>query len=278
MDFLKLLPFPQVISIFGVFMLLVIVIDFFRTAPPARLLENSKTRLLRRIINELTIFIVITILILFFVSPHERPILMASLFGGVIITSILGLIYAEAKNSRLQLFINRLIIKIIGEKGFKFYRVGLSAAHTLLLLTFYIYYTVLITSGLKEALNFSGTTNFDIIYYAYYENKFVVYAFFILTSTMFFMFKKLYMSPINKIFKETFNKIPKVRIKLTSGEVLQDLYIFQTSDVKFIMASNEINISKYSKTYHIHKDKIDYIEANSDSKIIDMKQQNLKKI
>lgn len=65
MDFLKLLPFPQVISIFGVFMLLVIVIDFFRTAPPARLLENSKTRLLRRIINELTIFIVITILILF---------------------------------------------------------------------------------------------------------------------------------------------------------------------------------------------------------------------
>ncbi|MCL6601286.1 MAG: hypothetical protein K6T94_00275 [Paenibacillus sp.] len=278
MDFLKLLPFPQVISFFSVFMLLVIGIDFFRTSPSARLLENSKTRLLRRIINDLIGFIVVTMVILLFVSPHVRPKLMVAVFCGIIITSILGLIYAEAKNSRFQLFINKVMIKVIEEKGFKFYRVALSFTHTLLLLIFYTYYTVLMTSGLKETLSLSGATNLDIIYYAYKENRYVIYAFLILSSLMYFMFIKLYMSPINKILTGAFRKKPKVRIKLTSGEVLKDLYIFQTSDVKFIMASNEINISNDSKIYHIHKDKIDYIEVNSDSKIIDLKQQNLKKI
>ena len=153
MDFFKLLPFPQVISFFSVVMLLVIVIDFFKTSAPARLLENSKTRLLRRIINELISYIVITMLILLIVSPHDRPLLMAGVFTGVITTSILGLIHAEAKNSRVQIFINKMIIKITGEKIFKFYRVGLSITHTLLLITFYTYYIVLMTSGIREALN-----------------------------------------------------------------------------------------------------------------------------
>ncbi|WP_410514010.1 hypothetical protein PaeBR_06215 [Paenibacillus sp. BR2-3] len=278
MEYLKLLPIPSAIGWFGSFMLLIYFIDFFRTTPAARLLESSKTGLLRKISKDIIIYLIVTVLILFFASPSNNSALMIPLFIGIIITTVLGLIYTEAKNSRIQLLINKVIIKVVKTKAFRYYRLTLSLIHTLMIINAYWLFVTMTLSGFKDTLNVDVTNNFDILLYSYEKNKYIIYAFIVLSGIMFFVFQKMYMYPINKIFSEIFNSVSKGRIKLTSGEVLHDLYIFQTSDTKFLLASNDLNISGASKTYHIHRDKIDYIETSSSSKIIDFKQQDIKRI
>lgn len=278
MEYLKLLPIPNVIGWVGGFMLLIYCIDFFRTTPAARLLESSKTGLLRKITKDILIYLIITVIILFFASPKNDSVLMIPLFLGILITTALATIYTEAKNSRVQIFINRMIIKAVKVKGFRYYRLTLSLLHTFMIIMAYLLFIATTLSGFKETINVSDANNFEILFYSNEKNKYLIYAFTILTGIMFFVFQKMYMYPINKVFREIFNSNSKVRVKLTSGEVLHDLYILQSPDTKFLLASTDLNISGASKTYHIHRDKIDYIETSNSSKIIDFKQQDVKRI
>lgn len=73
------------------------------------------------------------------------------------------------------------------------------------------------------------------------------------------------MYPINKITNGLFQTKHRRNIRLSSGEQIKNVLVFQSADNKFIIASVDEVLSSSVEHYHINKDRIDYIEVASNS-------------
>jgi hypothetical protein len=73
------------------------------------------------------------------------------------------------------------------------------------------------------------------------------------------------MHPINKITRSFFQTNQRKNIRLSNGELLKNMYVYQSTDSKFIIVGVEEVLSNSIKHYHINKDKIEYIESISSS-------------
>lgn len=266
MEYLKFLPIPSLVGWIAAVFLSVRVIEFFVSVPAARLIENSRASLIRKIIGEALIFIMISLMVLCISYPSELNFISTlGLFILILITFGLSTIYNDSRegHNKYQLKINRVIIKLFGKKAYRWYGGSLFLIHMILLISFYRLMILGLLEGFQDAYNIKTDNSFEILYFMLFKNIYVVYFSVCLLIILYFMARKMYMHPFKNFLDSIFTDGRRVSIKLTSGEVLKDLYIINTSDTKFLLVSKNPHIQSMSTNYHINKDKIEYIEVHS---------------
>ncbi|QSF46164.1 hypothetical protein [Paenibacillus tianjinensis] len=241
MEYLHFLPVFNAMVWFGILLFVVYGINFYRNYPTAPFVYASRRpSSWHKITLEVLIFVILSSVVVFALHPFDSSLLMSLVLIGIIITYILGSGNRKYRESA---------------------RLGLMAVHSLLGACFFGLFAMKLMDRLKITLNLNMTDNYDILYFAYHQKRPVVYGFFLLLITLYFVIGKLYMKPVYTSYAEDYQIHPRVNIKLVSGEILPGMYLLQHAGRGDIIAGDHIHRSEAAHIYCINRDQILYIEA-----------------
>lgn len=266
MEYLKLLNISGISTLTAIVFIVVIGINFFKLSEPERLFESNQLNILRKIITELIIFLIITVVL---TSSHtvgdSRPWLMFINLFFMLISLTLGYSYSDFKNSKFQISINRFLIRIFGQKSYKYFVFFLILIHSTLIIYFYNQSISLLIDFFNTYYKLNHTNSLSLLLEVMQKNKLNLYLYLGFSFIMFLFLRQTYMHPINKITRSFFQTNQRKNIRLSNGEIFKNMYVYQSSDSKFVIVSVEDVLSNSIKHYHINKDKIEYIESISSS-------------
>ncbi|MGG3283851.1 hypothetical protein [Paenibacillus solani] len=266
MELLKYLNIPELTTIVTIVFMIVIGIHFIKMSEPEKLMESGRLKTLRMLINEIILFVIVTIVLTY---VHQvgiiNPALMLINLFCLLFSTILAFSYSDFKHNRFQIAVNKVVIRFLGQRFYKYFVYLLILGHSFLVIWFYKQSISMLIDNLNTYYKLNQTDPVLILIEATQKNKLNIYLYLGFAFFMFFLLRKAYMHPINKITNGIFQTKHRKNIRLSSGEQIKNVYVFQSADNKFIIASVDEVLSSSVKHYHINKDKIDYIEVASNS-------------
>lgn len=266
MDVLKYINIPELTTTVAIVFVVVAGIHFMKMSEPEKLLESGRMKTFRILINEIILFTIITIVLTFVHDVGTANSVFISInFVLILFTLTLGYSYSDFRNKKLQLLVNKVFIHCFGQKYYKFFVFGLILAHTSLIIWFYKQSISFLIDHLNTYYKLNQADPTFVLIKAIQINVLNLYLYLGFSFFMYILLRKSYMYPINKIIRNIFQNKQRKNIKLSSGERINNVFIFQSSDSKFIIASAKEGGAISDKHYHINKDKIDYIEVASNS-------------
>ena len=261
-EFLLLLP-KDLIVILIILFAVIYIIDFFKATEIERYFENRRRKIVRRIINEIVVFLVVTFIATRFNAANVNT-LSYTILSILLISYVLNILLLKVSQSKYYIFVNKIVIKL-----FRNLRVFKCVIFTINILAFFIYYSLLIVStGYNIEMNFNTGQRsvINIINSAQLKDpniSIMFIAFFIV-----YLMLKTLLFPLHKLIEERKVLEYMVDIKLTNGEILTGLYIMESLGNDYFFVSNDIKLDKNADKFIINKDKIDYMRLNSKSKYL----------
>lgn len=266
MELLKYLNIPEITTRATIFFIIVFVIHFIRTSEPEKFMESGRLKTLRMLITEIILFVVITVALTYIHQVGSvNPILMLISLLLLLPSTTLAYSYSDSRHNRFQIAVNKTVIRFFGRRFYKCFEYLLILGHSLLVIWFYKQSISLLIDHLNTYYKLNRTDPALILIESTQINILNIYLYLGFAFFMFFFLRKAYMHPINKITNGLFRTKQRKNIRLSNGEQIKNVFVSQSSDSKFIIASVDEILSSSVKHYHINKDKIDYIEVASDS-------------
>ncbi|WP_340021949.1 hypothetical protein MHI24_23585 [Paenibacillus sp. FSL K6-1096] len=175
MQYFNLIPFSTTLVWFSVLLLIVWAVDFLQGATPVPVHARSLRERTKCILADILIFAALNGLLMYVLHPMGNLLLISLAAAGLLVTY-----YLSSKTDGKRLRLRPWIVLI----------------HVLLGAGFYLLFGMLLMSKLVVTYNLNMTNQFHILFFAYGQDRPVVYGVLLIMAVLYFVIGKLLMHPL----------------------------------------------------------------------------------